>query len=61
MSRQALIEYVLDMWVTNADLKYIRENYRGFYNDPLGFKNLADIIRDDLGTDVNAWDVCVNM
>lgn len=61
MSRQALIEYVLDRWVSSTDLKFIRDNYRGFYNDPVRYKNLAGLILDDLGVDNDAWDICVNM
>ncbi len=61
MNTQAMIEVVLDRWVTSAELRFIRENYRAFYNDPMGHKHLASIICDELGSDIDAWELCVNV
>mgnify|MGYP007069956630 CR=1 FL=1 len=47
MSRQGLIEVVLDRWVTSMDLAYIRENYGTFYKDPVGHITWAsEIVRE---------------
>lgn len=48
MSRQGLIEVVLDRWVTSTELRYIRECWGAFYNDPMGHAWLVAIIREDL-------------
>lgn len=48
MNTQALIEVVLDRWVTSTDLGFIRENYRAFYNDPMGHRELVGIICNEL-------------
>lgn len=49
MSRQAMIEVVLDRWVTSSDLRYIKENYGSFYHDPFGNRDLAYDICEELG------------
>lgn len=48
MSAQGLIEVVLDRWVTSTELRYIRENYRAFYVNPLAHTEMAGMIRRDL-------------
>ena len=48
MSAQGLIEVVLDRWVTSGDLRYIRENYRAFYVNPLAHREMADMICREL-------------
>lgn len=48
MSRQGMIEVVLDRWVTSTELRFIREFYGAFYYDPMGHSGLASEIRDEL-------------
>ena len=39
MTKQALIENVLDMWLTSKQLEAIKEGWNAFYNEPLKYKN----------------------
>lgn len=38
MSKQALIENVLDRFVTSAELKALESDWKAFYNDPCKYK-----------------------
>lgn len=39
MNNQAIIENLLDMWLSNAELKAIKEGWNAFYNNPADYKN----------------------
>lgn len=48
MSKQGMIEVVLDRWVTSNELSYIREHWYSFYHDPMGHSWLVTEICDEL-------------
>lgn len=39
MSKQALIENLLDLWLSQRQLEYIQTEWKAFYSDPLKYKN----------------------
>ena len=39
MNNQALIENMLDMWLSQKQLELIKEEWKAFYNNPLQYKN----------------------
>lgn len=39
MNNQALIENILDMWLSQKQLESIKENWKAFYNNPLQYKD----------------------
>jgi len=39
MTKQAMIENVLDMWLSQKQLETIKEDWKAFYNDPEKYKN----------------------
>lgn len=47
---QALIENVLDMWLTTSQLAWIKEEWNAFYNDPLKYKGtiVIDMVKQDV-------------
>lgn len=47
MTKQALIENVLDMWLTSRQLEAIKEGWNAFYNEPLKYKNsvVVDMVK----------------
>ena len=38
MNNQAIIENMLDMWLSQKQLEKIKEGWNAFYNDPLKYK-----------------------
>ena len=50
MNNQALIENMLDMWLSQKQLEKIKEGWNAFYNDPLKYKGtvVIDMIKLDL-------------
>lgn len=52
MNTQAIIENMLDMWLSTKQLNYIAENWKAFYSDPLRYKNtvVVDMVKFDLST-----------
>ena len=50
MNTQAIIENLLDMWLSTKQLHYIAENWKAFYTDPLRYKNsiVIDMVKMDL-------------
>lgn len=41
MSRQSIVENILDMWLVSSEMDYIKEFWLGFWKDPLKYKNSA--------------------
>ena len=39
MSKQALIENILDLWLSQRQLEDIRNEWKAFYDNPLKYKN----------------------
>ena len=39
MSKQSLIENILDIWLSQRQLEYIQIEWKAFYDDPLKYKN----------------------
>ena len=50
MNNQALIENMLDMWLSQKQLEKIKEGWNAFYNDPLKYNGsvVVDMIKLDL-------------
>ncbi len=46
MTKQAIIESLLDTWLSNSELEYIEKGWNAFYNNPLKYKNtiVADMV-----------------
>lgn len=38
MNNQAIIENLLDMWLSTAQLEAIKEGWNAFYNNPADYK-----------------------
>ena len=38
MNNQAIIENLLDMWLSSAQLEAIKEGWRAFYENPSAYK-----------------------
>ena len=47
MTKQALLEHVLDMWLTSKQIEHIKEGWNAFYNEPLKYKNsvVVDMVK----------------
>ena len=39
MTKQALLEYVLDMWLTQKQIDAIENGWNEFFNNPMQYKN----------------------
>ena len=39
MNNQALIENILDLWLSHRQLEYIRTEWKAFYSNPLKYKD----------------------
>ena len=39
MNNQALIENILDLWLSQRQLEYIQKGWAAFYDDPLKYKD----------------------
>lgn len=39
MSNQALIENILDLWLSQRQLEYIQTEWKAFYSDPLKYRD----------------------
>ena len=50
MNNQAIIENMLDMWLSQKQLEKIKEGWNAFYNDPLKYEGtvVIDMIKLDL-------------
>lgn len=47
MTKQALIENILDMWLTQKQLEIIKIDWKAFYNEPMKYKNsvVVDMVK----------------
>lgn len=47
MSKQALLEHVLDMFLTSKQIAKIQDGWNAFYNEPLKYKNsiVVDMVK----------------
>lgn len=50
MTNQALIENVLDMWLSTKQLDMIAQDWNAFYNDPMKYKDtvVVAMVKQDL-------------
>ena len=48
MTKQALLEHVLDQFLTSKQIAYIQDGWNAFYNEPLKYKNYANMIKEFL-------------
>jgi hypothetical protein len=50
LTRQSIVETILDMWLSSKDIEYIKEYWLGFWKDPLRYKDsaIANMIRQDV-------------
>lgn len=47
MTRQALLENVLDMWLDQKQLAYLETEWHAFYSEPLKYANtvIVDMVK----------------
>ena len=47
MTKQALLEHVLDMWLTSKQIEIIEDGWKAFYNNPMQYKNsvVVDMVK----------------
>ena len=47
MTKQALLENILDQFLTSKQIKSIQEGWKAFYNEPLKYKNsiVVDMVK----------------
>lgn len=47
MTKQAILENVLDMFLTSKQIEVIQDGWRAFYNNPLQYKNsiVVDMVK----------------
>ena len=47
MTKQALLEHVLDMWLTQKQIDAIENGWNAFYSDPMQYKNsvVVDMVK----------------
>lgn len=47
MTKQAILENVLDMWLTSGQLEAIGNDWKAFYNNPFKYKNsvVVDMVK----------------
>ena len=47
MTKQALLENVLDMWLTQKQIDAIENGWNAFYNNPMQYKNsvVVDMVK----------------
>ena len=47
MTKQALLEHVLDMWLTQKQIDAIEEGWNEFFNNPMQYKNsvVVDMVK----------------
>ena len=48
MSKQALLEHVLDQFLTSKQIAYIQDGWNAFYTEPLKYSNYADMVKQFL-------------
>ena len=47
MTKQAILENVLDMFLTSQQIDYIKDEWKAFYTDPLKYKDsvVVDMVK----------------
>ena len=47
MTKQAILENVLDMFLTSKQIEAIKDGWKAFYNEPLFYKNsiVVDMVK----------------
>ena len=47
MTKQALLEHVLDMWLTQKQIEAIEKEWNEFFNNPMKYKNsvVVDMVK----------------
>ena len=47
MTKQALLEHILDMFLTSKQIAYIQDGWNAFYTEPLKYKNsiVVDMVK----------------
>lgn len=50
MNKQAMIENVLDMWLSQNQLEMIKRDWKAFYDNPLKYKGtvIVEMVKQDL-------------
>jgi len=48
MTKQALLENVLDQFLTSKQIEYIHDGWNAFYNEPLKYSNYSDMVKQFL-------------
>lgn len=50
MNKQALIENILDLWLSQRQLEYIQTGWKAFYDDPLKYKDtiVPELVKNGL-------------
>lgn len=50
MNNQAIIECLLDMWLSQKQIEKIKTGWNAFYNDPLKYKNsiVVDMVKQSI-------------
>ena len=50
MSKQAILEFVLDMFLTSKQISEIQDGWKAFYNEPLKYQKsiVVDMVKQSL-------------
>jgi len=48
MTKQAMLENVLDMFLTSKQIEAIEDGWNAFYREPLKYKNYANMVKSSL-------------
>jgi hypothetical protein len=48
MTKQAILEHVLDQFLTSKQIAQIKDGWNAFYNEPLRYRNYADMVKQFL-------------
>ena len=48
MTKQALLEHVLDQFLTSKQILAIQDGWNAFYNEPLKYQIYADMVKSSL-------------
>lgn len=54
MTKQALLENILDMWLTQKQIEAIKTGWKAFYENPMQYKNsvVVDMVKQFLEKEV---------
>lgn len=48
MTKQSILENLLDMWLSQKQLEYIAEYWNAFYNEPEKYSIYADMVKNTM-------------